>query len=127
MNGTIQQGNRNPKDQKGRSTPRDRRHLQTASFETPICKNFFARKFSNFVPKCSVHPTFSIHFNILEKRILLMIWSLNSNDRALHEVTVTTFSEFRRSRQHRFLKLNKSRRVLWFNKQLRRGILRAKL
>ena len=38
---------------------RGRRHLQTACFETPIYMDFFARKISNSVPKCSVHPRIS--------------------------------------------------------------------
>lgn len=41
--GTTQQGKRNFKDQnsKGRSSPQDQRHMQTACFETPVYMAFF--------------------------------------------------------------------------------------
>ena len=40
--GTTQQVKRNSKDQKGKISPRDQRHLQTACFETPINVDFFS-------------------------------------------------------------------------------------
>ena len=63
---------------KGRSSPRDRRYLQTACFETPIYMNFFRLKDFEFGKK--MFSTSQIFLMYLNKRILWMIWPVNSND-----------------------------------------------
>ena len=56
---------------KGRSSPRDRRYLQTACFETPIYMNFFRLKDFEIGNKMfSTSQIFLMYLNILEKRIL---------------------------------------------------------
>ena len=58
MHGWTQQGKCNSKDQKGRSNPRDRRHLQTACFETPIYMDFFALKIRTWYQNVQYIPDF---------------------------------------------------------------------
>lgn len=64
---------------KGWSSPRDRRYLQRACFETPLYMNFFRLKDFEFGKK-KMFSTSQIFLMYLSKRILWMIWLVNSND-----------------------------------------------
>ena len=74
----------NFKDEKRRSIPWGRSHLQTDCFEATILHAFSPMENWNLVPKMfSRSHTYSNLLSILEKPILYMIWPVNSNDRRL--------------------------------------------